>query len=54
MYFNLQLFIPITGDQPANAREAEKSGFGLMLPYQEVTEELLEEKLNLMRAGLAK
>ena len=48
LYRYLQLFIPITGDQPANAREAEKSGFGVMLPYQEVTEELLGEKLNLM------
>ena len=42
------LFIPITGDQPANSREAEKSGFGLMLPYQELTEESLGEKLNLL------
>merc|ERR1719361_2726614 len=32
------LFIPVTGDQPGNAKEAERSGFGLMLAYQEITE----------------
>ena len=42
------LFIPITADQPANSREAEMSGFGLMLPYQELTEESFGEKLNLL------
>ena len=48
MFFNQQLFIPVTGDQPANAKEAERSGFGLMLAYQEITEKTLEEKINLM------
>ena len=33
------------GDQPANAKEAERIGFGEVLPYQEISEKTLQEKL---------
>ena len=38
----------MTGDQPANAKEAERIGFGKMLPYQEISEKSLQENLNSM------
>ena len=38
----------MAGDQPANAQEAEHSGFGLNLPFVELTEEKLTSKLNQM------
>ena len=44
----LQVFVPVVGDQPANAKEAERLGFGVMLPYQEITEKKVEEALNLI------
>ena len=42
------MFIPVTGDQPANAKEAERNGFGIMLPYQDITEKRLKESLDLI------
>ena len=35
----------MTGDQPANAKEAERIGFGKMLPYQEISEQTVQENL---------
>ena len=35
----------MTGDQPANAKEAERIGFGKMLPYQEISEKTVQENL---------
>lgn len=37
--------IPVTGDQPANGQEAERVGFGLSIPFPEVTEENLYEAI---------
>jgi hypothetical protein len=37
----LQVAIPVAGDQPANAREAERVGIGLQIPFGELTEEKL-------------
>ena len=31
--------IPLTGDQPLNAKEMERLGFGINLPYRDLTEE---------------
>ena len=42
----LQVFIPVQGDQPANAREAERVGFGRTVPFQKLSEELLNEALD--------
>ena len=42
------MFIPVTGDQPDNAKEAERNGFGIMLPYQDITEKRLKESLDLI------
>ncbi len=37
--------IPVTGDQPQNGREAERMGFGISIPFQQVTEENLYEAI---------
>lgn len=40
------LAIPIFGDQKMNAKVAYNNGFGLILPYTELDENSLVEKLN--------
>ena len=40
MYF-FQVFISVIGDQPANAREAQRIGFGIHQPFQQLTGENL-------------
>ena len=37
----IQVAVPVTGDQPANAYEIERVGFGLRVPFAELTEEKL-------------
>ncbi|TRY78677.1 hypothetical protein TCAL_13198 [Tigriopus californicus] len=37
--------IPVAGDQPANGQEAERVGFGLSIPFPEVTEDNLYEAI---------
>ena len=39
LQFLIQLFIPVQGDQPANAKEAERLGIGLSIPFQQISEE---------------
>lgn len=39
------LAIPVYGDQKYNARIAVNNGYGLMLPYQDITEENLTNKI---------
>ena len=35
------MFIPVQGDQPANAKEAERLGLGITIPFQEISDENL-------------
>ena len=42
-----QIFIPISGDQPANAKEAERIGLGMFLSYQELLLYVFNETLEL-------
>lgn len=39
------LSIPVTGDQKLNAQYVASQGYGIMIPYQDVTEEVLTRKL---------
>ena len=39
------MFIPVQGDQPANAKEAERLGLGITIPFQEISEENLLEAI---------
>ena len=41
LQIQIQLFIPVQGDQPANAKEAERLGIGLSIPFQQISEESL-------------
>ena len=38
-----QVFIPVQGDQHGNAKEAERLGFGITIPFQEISETNLFE-----------
>ena len=40
------MFIPVAADQPANAKEAERIGFGVMVPFQKLSEKILSEALD--------
>lgn len=40
------LTFPIFGDQKANAARAEMNGFGLTLPFSEITEKKLTQALD--------
>ena len=42
------LFTPVFADQFSNAREAEKVGFGISIPYLSLTEDNLKEAINAM------
>jgi UDP:flavonoid glycosyltransferase YjiC (YdhE family) len=35
------IIIPVFGDQPANAKESEIKGYGIHVPFQNITEESL-------------
>ena len=36
----------MSGDQPANSKEAERIGFGISVPFQKISEKLLFETLH--------
>ena len=38
--------IPIFGDQPSNAREAQRRGYGISIPFPELTSQKLSEAIN--------
>ena len=38
-----QVFIPVQGDQHGNVKEAERLGFGIKIPFQEISETNLFE-----------
>jgi UDP:flavonoid glycosyltransferase YjiC (YdhE family) len=42
---SFQLVVPILNDGPANAKEAERLGFGASLHWRDITEEALLEKI---------
>lgn len=47
VYFGVPvLAIPVYGDQKLNAQTAVSNGFGLVLPYKELSERTLGEKLD--------
>ncbi len=41
-----QVVIPVFGDQPGNAIEAERRGYGISIPIQELTTDKLLEAVN--------
>ena len=41
----MQISIPVQFDQPANAKEAERIGFGVTVPYENLSEKLLNNAL---------
>lgn len=38
----------MAGDQPANAKEAERIGFGVMVPFQKISEKVFGDALHLV------
>ena len=41
----VQVFIPVFGDQFSNAKEAERLGIGISIPFQEISEKNLFEAI---------